>query len=228
MILYIFFGPETLYLRDGKPNRNLQLKQQYFSFRRIDPTPLSFWDFIKPLGFVARPCVFIPAAAYSMVFLWGGIMITIEIPQVYPEKFHFNTQEVGLQFLSVIIGSVIGEQVGGFISDQWMWQRQKRTGKAPAPEFRLWLSYIGHALAICGMVVFTIMLGQASETWTITPVVGAAIASAGNQIVTTVNITYAVDCYRTEAASVGVFITFVRQIWGFIGPFWYVLAIEHF
>lgn len=43
----------------------------------------------------------------------------------------------------------------------------------------------------------------------------------GNQIITTVLVTYAVDCYRTDAASVGVFITFVRQIWGFIGPFWF-------
>lgn len=48
---------------------------------------------------------------------------------------------------------------------------------------------------------------------------------AGNQIVTTVLITYAVDCYREEASSVGVFITFVRQIWGFIGPFWFPQAI---
>lgn len=47
-----------------------------------------------------------------------------------------------------------------------------------------------------------------------TPVVGAAIAAGGNQIVTTVMTTYAVDCYRQEAASVGVFISFVRQIWG--------------
>ena len=40
-------------------------------------------------------------------------------------------------------------------------------------------------------------------------------------------ITYAVDCYREEAASVGVFITFVRQIWGFLGPFWFPEAIAN-
>lgn len=144
--------------------------------------------------------------------------------QIYPEKFHLNTQQVGLQFLGVIIGSVIGEQIAGFISDQWMWRAQKRAGKAPEPEFRLWLSYIGHALTVCGVVVFAVMIEQAEEgVWTITPVIGAGIASAGNQIVTTINITYAVDCYRAEAASVGGFMTFVRQAWGFIGPFWYVL-----
>jgi uncharacterized protein YcfJ len=33
--------------------------------------------------------------------------------------FGLNTQQVGLQFLGIIIGSVVGEQIGGFISDRW-------------------------------------------------------------------------------------------------------------
>jgi hypothetical protein len=155
-----------------------------------------------------------------MIFLWGSIMLTIEIPQIMPEQFGFNTQEVGLQFLGVILGSVIGEQIGGLISDRWMLMRQKSSGERPPNEYRLWLSYIGHALTICGVVVFCVQMGKAGDKWNITPIVGAAIAAAGNQIVTTINITYAVDCYRADAASVGVFITFVRQTWGFIGPFW--------
>lgn len=228
LLLYSFLGPETLYLRDAnKPAvQGSQLKQGLFSFRRIDKTPITLMDFLRPLTFALRPCVSVPAGAYAMIFLWGSVMTTIEIPQVYPEKFGLNTQEVGLQFLGVIIGSVLGEQVGGFMSDRWMRQRRKRQNgeaPAPAPEFRLWLAYIGHALTVCGVVVFAVQIGHAAEgKWNVTPVVGAAIAAAGNQIVTTVNITYAVDCYRAEAASVGVFITFVRQVWGFIGPFWCV------
>ena len=219
LILYTFLGPETLYIRGDKDDRS-QFQREYTHFRRIDHTPLRLWDFIQPLSYFGRPCVVIPAAAYAMVFLWGSITITIEIPQVFPEKFGFNTQQVGLQFLGVIIGSVIGEQVGGLMSDQWMWRRQKRTGVSPPPEFRLWLSYIGHGLTVCGVVVFAVQIGQASSTWNITPIIGAAIASAGNQIVTTVNITYAVDCYKADAASIGVFITACRQIFGFAGPFW--------
>ena len=93
-------------------------------------------DFLKPLTFALRPCVSVPAGAYAMIFLWGSVMTTIEIPQVYPEKFGLDTQEFGLQFLGVIIGSILGEQVGGFMSDRWMRQRRKRqSGEAPAPEF---------------------------------------------------------------------------------------------
>lgn len=40
-------------------------------------------------------------------------------------------------------------------------------------------------------------------------------------------ITYAVDCYTKEAASVGVFIMFVCQIWSFLGPFWFTPMFEN-
>jgi MFS family permease len=156
-----------------------------------------------------------------MVFCLAGVLITIEIPQLYVEKFHLNTQQVGLQNLSIIIGALIGEQVGGYLSDRWMRRRGTKGGKPADPEFRLWLSYPGFLLAICGLVVFLVRIEQAATKWNITPTIGAGIAAAGIQIVTTILITYAVDCYRDEAASIGVFITFVRQTWGFIGPFWY-------
>ncbi|KAJ5112915.1 hypothetical protein N7456_001449 [Penicillium angulare] len=226
-ILYLFLGSESLYIREeGAPKQVTSAKEGLFKFRRIDPTPLRLWDFIQPLSYAVKPCVMIPAAGYAMIFLWGSIMLTIEIPQIFPEQFGFNTQQVGLQFLGVILGSVIGEQIGGLISDRWMLARQKSKGERPEHEYRLWLGYIGHALTICGVVVFAVQIGKAGDTWNITPIVGAAIAAGGNQIVTTINITYAVDCYRSDAASVGVFITFVRQIWGFIGPFWFPQLFE--
>ncbi|KAJ5587992.1 uncharacterized protein N7459_003757 [Penicillium hispanicum] len=221
-LVYLFLGSESLYIRqEGTPQQVTSVAQSLFKFRRIDSTPLRLWEFVQPLTYLTKPCVLLPTCAYAMIFLWGSIMLTIEIPQVFPEQFGFNTQQVGLQFLGLIIGSVLGEQIGGLISDRWMLLRYKSTGRAPAPEYRLWLSYIGHALTICGVAVFAVQLGKASDKWNVTPIVGAAIAAGGNQIVTTINITYAVDCYRADAASVGVFITFVRQIWGFIGPFWF-------
>lgn len=225
-ILYVFLGPETRYIRNqNAPSTESAVKENYFKFKRIDPRPLTINDFIHPLSFVFRPCIFIPAAAYAMIFLWGSIMTTIEIPQLYPVKYGLNTEQVGLQNISIIVGSLIGEQVGGILSDKWMARGRQQKQKqqidgSVEPEYRLWLGYIGHALTICGVIVFCVQFEKSGPSWNVTPLVGAAIAAAGNQIVTTVNITYAVDCYREEAGSVGVFITFVRQVWGFIGPFW--------
>ncbi|KAL5610399.1 hypothetical protein FOVSG1_005080 [Fusarium oxysporum f. sp. vasinfectum] len=218
-ILHALFGPETRFLPNNVPQGMSAFKQEYLSFRRIDPTPLRFTEFIDPLRFFAYPVVMVSAASYAMIFLWGAVMLSFEIPQIYPEKFGLNTEQVGLQYVAVIVGTVIGEQFGGIISDRWMLMQERR-GKTPRPEYRLWLSYFGYLLTICGVVVFFVQTENASDKWNVTPIIGAGIGAAGNQVVTTVLITYAVDSYPQDAAAIGVFITFIRQTWGFIGPFW--------
>ena len=175
---------------------------------------------------IKYPFIAIPACAYAMVFLFGSVLASVELPKLLEVKFHLNAEQLGLQFLSLIIGSVLGEQIGGLLSDAWMNWREKKIQRKPEPEFRLWLSYLGFALAIAGLIVFLVCTEQAPRHWVISPVIGTAIGAGGNQIVTTVLITYAVDCFPGDAGGVGVFITFVRQIWGFIGPFWFTPMFE--
>ncbi|KAB8259801.1 major facilitator superfamily domain-containing protein [Aspergillus pseudonomiae] len=221
-ILYIFFGPETRYIGGSTEDSSSDFKTQYLSFRRIDPTPLTLWEFIHPLTMAKHPCVLIPAVAYAMVFLFGSVLINVEVPQLLQEKFALNTEQLGLQFIGIIIGTVLGEQIGGFIFDYWVNRRARRIRKAPDPEFRLWLSYPGIVLTMVGLIVCLVCTQQASEGhWTVTPIVGTGVAAFGNQVVTAAMVPYAVDCRPDDAGSVGVFINFARQIWGFLGPFWF-------
>lgn len=213
--MFFFLGLETRHV----PGQATLGKSEYFTFRRIDPTPIRPVDFIAPLGLITRCDVVIAAVSYSTAFLWGSVTTTFEIPQIFPETYGFNNQQVGLQYIGIILGTLIGEFAGGFFSDQWMWRRQRR-GRKSEPEYRLWLSYFGYLLVICGVVVFFVQIAKSGTKWNITPIIGAAIAAVGNQIVTTIMITYAVDCYPSESAAIGVFITFIRQTLGFIGPFW--------
>lgn len=227
-ILYILFGAETRFVSGNQDNSSSSFRSQYLSFRRIDPTPLKFSEFYHPLTLVIRPTVFIPAFAYAMVFLFGSVLITVEVPQLLQEKFELNAEQLGLQFLGVIIGTILGEQIGGSMSDAWMNRRTRKLQARPEPEFRLWLSYPGVILAIVGVIVFLVRTQQAPEGhWQVSPIVGTAIAAFGNQLVTTVMVTYAVDSYPQDSGSVGVFVTFVRQVWGFIGPFWYEPLLFH-
>lgn len=219
-ILYFFFGPESRYVRGSAAAGEKVIAGSKFRFGRIDKSPLTISDFIHPFALAARPVIIIPAVAYSMVFGLSNVMPTVELPQLYVEYFGLETQDVGIQFVAVIIGTIVGEQLSGFISDRWM-----RRGHDHKAEYRLWLSYPGFALVITGIIVFLVTLGNAGETYTVAPTVGAGIAAAGNQLITTVMITYAVDCYREEAAAIGVLITFIRQTWGFIVPFWFPVAI---
>jgi hypothetical protein len=132
----------------------------------------------------------------------------------------------------MIIGSIIGEQLSGPLSDIWMRRAAARLlrthrGANPAPESRLWLSYSGFLLAIIGLIVFGVQTAHAPlGHWNVTPIVGIGIAAAGNQIITTVLVTYAVDCHPDQSSSIGVFVNVVRSTWGFIGPFWFPSMIQ--
>jgi hypothetical protein len=86
---------------------------------------------------------------------------------------------------------VLGEQVGGPLSDLWRNQSKRRHGGVPpAPEQRLYLTYLGFALAIAGNVIFCVTLYEAKPLhWTIKPIIGIAVSGFGSQIITTVVIT---------------------------------------
>ncbi|KAL2218354.1 major facilitator superfamily domain-containing protein [Thermoascus aurantiacus ATCC 26904] len=219
---YLFFGPETRYLGPRPPGMTA-FQAEYLRVRRIDPTPFTLRDFYQPLLLARYRSIVVPAVSYAIVFGFCSVLLTVEIPQLFGLKFEFNAQEIGLQFLSVIIGTVLGEQFGGPFSDFFMKRRTRALGgQRPAPEFRLWSSYLGFACVVVGLVVFCVQLDRAVPLhWNVTPLVGIAIAAFGNQIVTTVLITYAIDCHHEHSASIGVFIGLVRQLWGFIGPFWF-------
>ncbi|CAG8207558.1 unnamed protein product [Penicillium salamii] len=226
-ILYIFFGPETRYIGGDVQSRSSAIKTEYMSLRRIDPTPFKLREFWHPLTLFTNIPVLLAAIAYSMVFLFCSVLNSVEVPQLLQSKFELNAQQLGLQFLGLIIGSLLGEQLGGYMSDLWMNTRAKKIGRKPAPEYRLWLSYIGFLLSIAGMVVFLVCTEQAKTgKWDVRPIVGTGVAAFGNQVVTTVLTTYAVDTYPQDSGSVGVFINFVRSTWGFIGPFWFTSMFE--
>jgi hypothetical protein len=221
-ITYLFFGPETLYMRNVVRHNVSTFKQEYMNFKRIDPTPLTLVEFIQPMFLFRYTSIWIPTVAYSIVFGFCSVLLTVEIPQLFLPKFGLNPQELGLQFLGIMIGLVIGEQFGGRISDLWMNKRAQKLGRRPPPEYRLWLSYVGFLLAMVGLILFSVRLQQATTgKWNITPIIGIAISAVGNQIVTTVLVTYAIDSYVEHSSSIGVFINVVRSTWAFLGPFWF-------
>lgn len=217
----LFLQPETLYIRKGVQHVGSALKQEYLTFGRLDPKPLKIYEFIQPLSLFKYPSILIPTIAYSMVFGFCSVLLTVEIPQLFIPKFGFNAQQIGLQFLGIIIGSLIGEQIGGRLSDFWMHRKAKQMAYhalPPPPEHRLWLSYFGFVLAMVGLIVFGVRFQQLpAHQYDVSPIVGIAISAVGNQIVTTVSTTYAIDCHVEHSASIGIFINVIRSTWAFIG-----------
>ncbi|KAJ5833010.1 hypothetical protein N7474_001321 [Penicillium riverlandense] len=222
-VAFFFFGAETRYLRRATDeNTNYSFVREYLTFKRIDAEPFSFREFYQPILLAKYASILIPTICYSHSFNFTSVYITVEIPQIFGEKFQLNPQQIGLQYIAMIIGSVLGEQLGGPMSDYTMNRRNKALGHPPSQEYRLWSSYFGFCAVIAGLVVFGVQLQLAPEGhWNVTPAIGVGISAFGNQVITTVLVTYAVDCHREHAASIGVFVNLIRSTWGFIGVFWF-------
>lgn len=104
-IVYLFFGPETRYIGSHEQGIS-QFRAEYIQFRRIDPKPFSALDFYGPLKMVPQIDILVPAMSYVLVFGFCSVAITIELPQLLGPTFGLNAQQIGLQFLALIIGYV--------------------------------------------------------------------------------------------------------------------------
>ena len=102
-VAYLFFGPETRYT-EPHDQRTSQFKAEYLQFRRVDPSPFSASDFFGPLKMMLYLDVLVPAMSYSLVFGFCSVAIIIELPQLFGPTFGLNAQQIGLQFIALIIG----------------------------------------------------------------------------------------------------------------------------
>ncbi|KFZ17943.1 hypothetical protein V501_01468 [Pseudogymnoascus sp. VKM F-4519 (FW-2642)] len=239
---YLFLGSETMGFRTPTSSTSTSTSTSpaatikaakpaswadSFKIRRINPAPFTLTSFLSYLNLALHPSVLIPAIAYALVFCYANIAIIVMMPLAVGEKFHLDAQGVGLQYLAIILGSILGEQFSGPASDWFLARYSARAGVRVATQ-RLWLAYPGFAAVVAGLVVWGVQLQNAEDgVWNVTPMVGAAIASFGNQIITTTLITYAVDSCPLRSSEVGLFVNLLRQIWGFIGPFYIPVMFEN-
>ena len=137
------------------------------------------------------------------------------MPQVMIPFFHLDAQQLSLQYISIIIGSILVKSLlVPFLIGGWREVLQR--------EIRLWVCYKGYLLVSVGLIIWGVFLYKAEPgNWTIKPLIGAAIAAASNNIVTTFITTFAVDNAPAKADDVDLYINFVGSLYGFLGPFYF-------
>lgn len=232
---YLAFGPETLYMREGMPYYDASAQpfvtskqQQYFGFRRINPAPLTVYDFVRPYTLLLSIPVLLAAVSYAVVFAYTSVLLTVETPQLFGEKFHFDPQQIGYQFAALIIGSILGEQFGGRFSDFVINRRTKAAGYR-IPEMRLVAAWPAYFISCAGLIVYGVLLEQSPALhWNVKPLIGSAIAAFASQIITTVMVTYAIESRLDRASEVSIMLTCVRQTYAFVSPFYFPAAFATF
>lgn len=53
------------------------------------------------------PRVLIAACAHAVTFCYGNIAIVVEMPTAFGEKFDSGPQQIGLQYIAIIIGCAL-------------------------------------------------------------------------------------------------------------------------
>lgn len=189
------------------------------SLRRMLPKWRTFrgkaWSTNRTLLQLAQePRVLAAAVATAITFCYANIALVVEMPITSGQKLGLNAEQTGLQFIPIVVGCVVGEQLSGPASDCWMQLLRKRKGHYN-PADRLWVAYIGFVTVIAGLLVWGFQI-QRATTWDITPCIGVGVASFGNQIQSTILTAYAVDICPHKSANVGILINFARLVYGFV------------
>lgn len=230
LVAYVLFGRETVYHHDFEGKRGI-LEKPKGRFLRLaepkSPSPFSVAQILRPFAFFCNIKVFLAALAYSVTFSYANVALGVELTSIYHQKFDFNPQQIGLQFLAFILGCILGEQIGGWIADLWMACNRRSTKYVYSSEDRLWLAYPGFLCCIIGLAVYGICIAEINDgKWRFSPLVGIFLASFGLQIVTTILITYAIDLSPENASEISLFITVFRQVLGFVGPFYFPVMFD--
>ncbi|KAJ4463904.1 major facilitator superfamily domain-containing protein [Lentinula lateritia] len=143
------------------------------------------------------------------------VLLTVQIPALLGQKYHLNTQQIGMQFIAPFLGALLG-------SDKWMQYRVKRADGKREVEWRLPFAIPGFFIAILGLMVLGVCLQNTqSGVWNITPDIGSAIALFGQQIVTTVCTTYAIESQPEHTGQAALLVALIRQTYAFTGPFYF-------
>ncbi|KOC14594.1 hypothetical protein AFLA70_521g000701 [Aspergillus flavus AF70] len=216
---YLALGDETRYVEGDAVSKHMARGWGRLLPRTIDPTPLTIRQFLAPFMLIRYPGIIVPAIAHSVLFCYANIAIVVEMPIAFGQKFNFSAQQIGLQFIAVIIGCALGEQASGPLSDYFLRVLRRRRGQT-CPAERLWLVYIGFVAVWAGLLTWGFQLEKATS-WNVTPCVGAAIASFGNQVQTTVLLSFAIDSHREHSTSISVLFNFCRLVFGFFGRFYF-------
>ncbi|KAI1174851.1 bicyclomycin resistance protein [Nemania sp. FL0916] len=181
---------------------------------------------IRPIKmFIKSPIVSIMALYTALTYGYLYIQFTT-MTEVFQGAYGFSTALVGLSFLGLGVGSLIGVFVYSGTSDKYTRRKAaeadriaEETGtekKGMKPEYRLPLLPAGAILIPIGLFIYG-WTAQYKVHW-IVPIIGTAFGGVGNILVFFSIQTYLVDAFTIYAASALASNTIIRSIAGALLP----------
>ncbi|KAI0505613.1 cycloheximide resistance protein [Xylaria bambusicola] len=175
--------------------------------------------------FIFSPVVSITALYTSLTYGYLYIQFTT-MTEVFQGQYGFSTNLVGLSFIGLGVGSLIGVFLYSTTSDKYTARKAaeadkiaEETGtekKGMKPEYRLPLLPVGAVLLPIGLFIYG-WPTQYKVHW-IVPIIGTGLTGIGNILVFFSIQTYLVDAFTVYAASALASNTVIRSIAGGLLP----------
>ncbi|GES58477.1 putative mfs transporter [Aspergillus terreus] len=227
-LLIILIGvsmPETVFQRvpEGRPSDHLeQLKVKttpsanHIEDLQRPPTKkrwkqnLSLWGprltneplwllFIRPVGMLLVPPI-LWATLVLGLNVGFTVVISTSVASSLADVYSFDTWQIGLFWLSNLIGAVLGVPAAGALSDHVANRLTQANDGIREPEMRLPTMVIGMVLMPISMLTYG--LGLHYRLHWMVPAVGLGIFGFGLVVTGNITIVYSIDAYRPIAGEV--------------------------
>ncbi|KAL1966058.1 hypothetical protein VTN77DRAFT_4806 [Rasamsonia byssochlamydoides] len=209
---YIILDRKTKRLRKETGNPNLRSAldtgrspRDLFVFSIVRPTKMLFLS----------PIVFLLSLYVAVIYGYLYLLFTT-ITDVFEEQYHFSQGSVGLAYLGIGIGSMIGLFSLGATSDRLLKYLTVKNGGVAKPEYRLPPMIIG-AWFIPLSLFWYGWTADKKDHW-ILPIIGTAFMGIGMLISFMTTSTYLVDAYTVYSASAIAANTVFRSLLGAVLP----------
>ncbi|KAI1202980.1 major facilitator superfamily domain-containing protein [Nemania serpens] len=173
--------------------------------------------FFRPLGLIVLPSV-LWAALVQSVTIGFLVAVTSNVAVAYSAAYGFQAWQVGLAFLSAILGSLIGIPAGGQLGDVMADWFTKRNGGMRSPEMRLPAMTLSLVTTPLALILYGV--GIEKRLHWICPTIGLGLLNFSITQATNICLVYVIDAYRPIAGEVTLAVLGFKSLFGFLLSFY--------
>ncbi|CAG7563521.1 unnamed protein product [Fusarium equiseti] len=179
--------------------------KELFSLAMVRPTKMLLF----------APIVSLLSLYMALVYGYLYLLFTA-MPTLFEKEYNFSSGSVGLSYLGIGTGSLIGLVISGATSDPLVRYLTKKNGGERKPEYRLPLMAAACLIIPAGLFLFG-WTAENKNHW-ILPIIGTSFLGVGMIIVFMCISVYLVDAYLEYAASAIAASTVLRSLVGALLP----------
>ncbi|KAF7553023.1 hypothetical protein G7046_g7212 [Stylonectria norvegica] len=173
--------------------------------------------FVRPFALILLPPV-LWAALVQAVTIGFLVAVSSNVDAAFEEAYDFESYQVGLCFISAVIGSLIGIPAGGHFGDIVADHLTNRNRGVREPEMRLPAMTLSLITTPLALVLYGV--GIEHRLHWMCPTIGLGLLTFSITQATNICLVYVIDAYRPVAGEVSLAVLGFKSLFGFLLSFY--------